>query len=62
MGSTALDDGALLADPTLHALYEFTELIAANVRSSRQRTAPFASVNPSGLRPPGSSASLRPCG
>ena len=37
MGSTALDDGALLADPTLHALYEFTELIAANVRSSRQR-------------------------
>src|SRR3954470_20130878 len=37
MRSAALDDGALLADPTLHALYEFTELIAANVRSARQR-------------------------
>ena len=37
MRPTALDDGALLADPTLHALYEFTELIAANVRSNRQR-------------------------
>jgi DNA-binding MarR family transcriptional regulator len=37
MRPTALDDGALLADPTLHALYEFTELIAANVRSGRQR-------------------------
>src|SRR3954447_7632700 len=31
------DDASLLGDPTLHALYEFTELIAANVRSSRQR-------------------------
>ena len=28
---------SLLDDPTLHACYEFTELIAANVRSSRQR-------------------------
>src|SRR3954470_7064580 len=37
MRSAALDDGALLADPALHALYEFTELIAANVRSNRQR-------------------------
>ena len=37
MRQTALDDGALLADPTLHALYEFTELIAANVRSGLQR-------------------------
>jgi DNA-binding MarR family transcriptional regulator len=34
------DDGdprSLLDDPTLHALYEFTELIAANVRSAQQR-------------------------
>jgi DNA-binding MarR family transcriptional regulator len=30
-------EGSLLGDPTLHALYEFTELIAANVRSSKQR-------------------------
>jgi DNA-binding MarR family transcriptional regulator len=37
MSSAAVDDGSLLADPTLHALYEFTELIAANVRSGRQR-------------------------
>jgi DNA-binding MarR family transcriptional regulator len=28
---------ALLADPALHALYEFTELIAANVRSAPMR-------------------------
>jgi DNA-binding MarR family transcriptional regulator len=33
----AVDNGSLLADPTLYALYEFTELIAANVRSERQR-------------------------
>jgi DNA-binding MarR family transcriptional regulator len=32
-----VNDGPLLEDPTLHALYEFTELIAANVRSTRQR-------------------------
>src|SRR5690348_11521190 len=32
-----LEPRSLLDDPTLHALYEFTELIAANVRSSRQR-------------------------
>jgi DNA-binding MarR family transcriptional regulator len=31
------EDGSLLADPTLYALYEFTELVAANVRSARQR-------------------------
>jgi DNA-binding MarR family transcriptional regulator len=31
------ENGSLLDDPTLHALYEFTELIAANVRSQRQR-------------------------
>jgi DNA-binding MarR family transcriptional regulator len=37
LDNTALDNTALLADPTLHALYEFTELIAANVRSTRQR-------------------------
>jgi DNA-binding MarR family transcriptional regulator len=40
-GAAALDthraDGSLLDDATLHALYEFTELIAANVRSTRQR-------------------------
>ncbi len=32
------------------------------VRSTFNRIAPFASLNPSGLRPTGSSASLRPCG
>ncbi len=32
------------------------------VRSISQRTAPSAPVNPSRLRPPGSSPSFRPCG
>jgi DNA-binding MarR family transcriptional regulator len=35
--AAAVEETSLLDDPTLHALYEFTELIAANVASSRQR-------------------------
>jgi DNA-binding MarR family transcriptional regulator len=40
-GTVEAEDGSLLADPTLHALYEFTELVAANVRSARQRERVF---------------------